>query len=178
MFNLYPVFKRSLNQEISFFFFVLYCPLLQQIFEIYDQALQTIVLCQPGRKYRVKALRIWHDTHVTSTKVVLFSRSLTPLVHLCPKLFHPVDLACSISNELPTLWMITNQLKKNINPSMAIYVIRFFLQFGFCFQYQLINLVWLSFDFFHLAEASLSTFSGLYTLMCAIVQKYHKMSYL
>ena len=31
---------------------------------------------------------------------------------------------------------------------MTICVIKFFLQFGFCFQYQLINFAWLSFDFF------------------------------
>ena len=30
---------------------------------------------------------------------------------------------------------------------------------------------------FHLAEASLSPFSWLYTLVCAVVQKYHEMSF-
>ena len=32
--------------------------------------------------------------------------------------------------------------------------------------------------FFHLAEASLSAFSWLYTLVCAVVQKYHEMSFI
>ena len=31
---------------------------------------------------------------------------------------------------------------------------------------------------FHLAEASLSVFSWLYTLVCAVVQKYHEMSFI
>ena len=31
---------------------------------------------------------------------------------------------------------------------------------------------------FHLAEASLSTFSWFYTLVCAVVQKYRKMSFI
>ena len=52
------------------------------------------------------------------------------------------------------------------------------LKVGFCFYYQLINLVCLSFDFFHLAEASLSAFLWLYTLVCAFVQKYHKTSFI
>ena len=38
---------------------------------------------------------------------------------------------------------------------MTIYVIRSFLQVDFRFQHQLINLVWLSVDFLHLAEANL-----------------------
>ena len=31
---------------------------------------------------------------------------------------------------------------------------------------------------FHLAEASLSAFSWLYTLVCAVVQKYYEMSFI
>ena len=31
---------------------------------------------------------------------------------------------------------------------------------------------------FHLAETSLSAFSWLYTLVCAVVQKYHKMPFI
>ena len=46
-------------------------------------------------------------------------------------------------------------IKRKNNPRMTIYVIRSFLQVGFRFQHQLINLVWLSVDFLHLAEANL-----------------------
>ena len=44
--------------------------------------------------------------------------------------------------------MISNQLKENVIQEWLLYVIRSFLQVSFRFQYQLINLVWLSFDFF------------------------------
>ena len=103
--------------------------------------------------------------------------------------------------------MITNQLKENIIQGCLLYVIRSFLQVGFRFQYQLINLVWHSIDFFSFswsqyrpqsnfkklktsflhssynekmcwgqdwAEASLSTISWFYILVCAVVQKYKK----
>ena len=46
------------------------------------------------------------------------------------------------------LQMITNQLKENIIQGWLLYVIRSLLQISFCFQYQLINLVRLSIDFF------------------------------
>ena len=97
---------------------------------------------------------------------------------------------------------ITNQLKENIIQGWLLYIIRSFLQVSFCFHYQLINLVWLSIDFFPFswsqprpqscfkklktsfspssyneklcwgqdwAEASLSAFSWLYGLACAVV---------
>ena len=44
--------------------------------------------------------------------------------------------------------MIANQLKENIIHGWLLSVTRSILKTGFCFQYQLINLVWLSFDFF------------------------------
>ena len=47
-----------------------------------------------------------------------------------------------------SLQMITNEFKQNIIQRWLSYVIRSFLQVGFRFQYQLINRVWLSFDFF------------------------------
>ena len=46
------------------------------------------------------------------------------------------------------LQMITNQLKENIIQGWLLYVTRSLLQVGFPFRYQLINLVWLSFDYF------------------------------
>ena len=43
---------------------------------------------------------------------------------------------------------ITNHWKENIIQGWLLYIIRSFLQVSFCFHYQLINLVWLSIDFF------------------------------
>ena len=77
--------------------------------------------------------------------------------------FQDPPTTCPVTSKiLPPLWpwmsnypqtplplqMITNQLKGNIILGWLLYVIKSFLQVGFHFQYQLINLVWLSIDFF------------------------------
>ena len=84
--------------------------------------------------------------------------------HPC-KLFNPAT-----SKILPSSWPCTpifkqppsppssndNQsIKRKHNTRMPIICYQVFIQVGFCFQYQLINLVWLSTDFFHLAESNL-----------------------
>ena len=108
----------------------------------------------------------------------------TPLVHLRPKIFHPLDVGRPISNELPLTFspllqmMTSNQsIKKKHNAKITIIYYKSFLQVGFPFQYQLISLACNSLISFHLAEASLSAFSWLYTLY-AFAQKYHEMSYI
>ena len=48
------------------------------------------------------AENVGDDTHMTSIKIVQFSRPPATLpVHLRPKLFHPLDRGRLISNELP-----------------------------------------------------------------------------
>ena len=72
----------------------------------------------------------------------------------------------------PSLQMITNQLRENIIQRWLSYVIRSFLQVGFRFQYQLINLVWLSFDFFSFSWSLTICFSvTLYSCMCSCSTK-------
>ena len=78
----------------------------------------------------------------------------------------------------PSLQMITDQLRENIIQGWLFYVIRSFFQVGFHFQYQLINLVFLYFTSVNSAESSLSAYSWLYTIVCAVVQKYHEMSFI
>ena len=103
---------------------------------------------------------------------------LHPLVHLRPKFLHPLDLGRAISNEFPPpfpLQMITNQLKEfkeNIIQGWRLYVIRSFLQVNFRFQYQLINLVWFTFEFFSFSWSLISASSWLYTIVCAVVQNH------
>ena len=59
-------------------------------------------------------------------------------------------------------------MKRKHNPRMTIYVIRSFLQVGFHFQYQLINLVWLSFDFFSFSwSLTIYFFVALYSCVCS-----------
>ena len=98
---------------------------------------------------------------MTSMKIVQFSRLLSPCFIYVQNSFTPLtlDVQFQTKNSSPTpfsllcLQIITNQLKENIIQGWLSYVIKSFLQVGFRFQYQPINLVWLSFDFFHLAEA-------------------------
>ena len=42
------------------------------------------------------AIALRDDTQMTSMKIVQFSRPPTPLVHLHPKLFHPLDVGSPI----------------------------------------------------------------------------------
>ena len=42
---------------------------------------------------------VWDDTHMTSMKIVQFSRPPNPLVHLRPTFFNPLDLGRPISNK-------------------------------------------------------------------------------
>ena len=51
---------------------------------------------------------------MTSMKNVQFLRYPTPLVHLRPKFFHPLDLGRPTPKERPPLQTITSQLKENI----------------------------------------------------------------
>ena len=109
---------------------------------------------------------------MTSMKIVQFSRLPTPLLYLRPKLFHPLDLGCPISNELhPPLQIIINQIKNNIIQGWLFYVIRSFLQVGFCFQYQLSNLVWLSFDFFSFSWSLTICLFVAFLLLCVQLSK-------
>ena len=107
---------------------------------------------------------IWEDTHMTSTKIVQFSRPPTSLVHLHSIFFHPLDLGHPISNE-PILEMITNQLKENV---IQGWLFRSFLQVSFRFQYQFINLVLLSFDLSSFRWShTICFFVPLYSCVCS-----------
>ena len=62
---------------------------------------------------------------MTSMKIVQFSRPPTPLVHLRPKFFHPLDLGRPISNDPPPPQMIpcmrTNEIKTKTKPSQVTF---------------------------------------------------------
>ena len=68
--------------------------------------------------------------------------------------------------------------KKNINQGILLFVMRSFLKVGLPFSINSLILSGFPLIYFHLAEASLSTFSWLYTLVWVVVQKYHKMYFL
>ena len=102
----------------------------------------------------------------------IFKTTPTPtlLVHLRPKVFHPLDLGRPTFNfkRTPPLQMITSQLKESIIQRWLLYVIRSFLQVDFRCQYQLINCVWLSFDFFSFSwSLTICFFVALYSFVCS-----------
>ena len=84
-------------------------------------------------------------------KIGQFSRPPHPSCPATSKILPPPWLWTSHfkRNPLPLpLQIMTNQLKENIIQGWLLHDIRSFLQVGFCSQYQLINLVWLSIDFY------------------------------
>ena len=126
------------------------------------------------RKYWIckwSSIKLRDYIRMTSMKSVPFSRSPTSLVHLHPKFFHALSLDVQFLTN-PPLQMVTNQLEEHIIQRGLLYVIRSFLQVGFLFQYQLINLIWLSFDFFSF------TWSLTICFLYSVVQKHHEISFI
>ena len=74
--------------------------------------------------------------------------------------------------------MITNQLKENIIKGWLFMLSGPSFTPAFVFSINSLILSVFLLTSFHLAEASLSPFSWLYTLVCAVVQKYHEMSFI
>ena len=92
------------------------------------------------------------DRNMTPMKIVQFSRPPpTPVVHLHSKFFHSLTLDVHFQTNLPSLQMITNQFKENIIQGC----------------YQVLPSGRLSF-----------TVSTHNILACAVVQKYHDMSFI
>ena len=104
----------------------------------------------------------------------LIFKILHPLVYLGLKFFHPLDHGHQTK---PPLQMITNQFKENIIQRWLSYVIRSFRSV-FIFNINSLILSGFPLTSFYLVEALLSVFPWLYTLVCVVVQKYYKMSFI
>ena len=89
------------------------------------------------------------------------SSTLSVYVQNCSTIF---TLDVHFRTNPPPLQMITNQWKENMIQGWLSCVITILSGF--------------SLTSFHLAEASLSAFSWIYILVCAVVQKYHKLSFI
>ena len=85
---------------------------------------------------------------MTSIKTVQFSIPHSPPCPSTSKILWPPSPSMTNFKWAPLLQMMTNHLKENIIQVWLLYVIRSFLHVDFCFQYQHIRLVWLSFYFF------------------------------
>ena len=128
---------------------------LQQVYEESFNLLHRFISGNQIRK--IKKTYIWRPWTLS-----IFQEPHSPCLSKS-KIFPPVDLGRLISNE-PPLQMTTNQLKENIIQWWLLYVVKSFLQVGFRFQYQLINLVWLSFDFFSFSwSLTICSFVALYS---------------
>ena len=91
---------------------------------------------------------IWGDTHMTSMKIVQFSRPPPPVFsRYVQNSSTPLALGVQFQMNLPSP-NDKQSIKRNIIQGWPLYIIRSFLQVGFRFQYQLINLAWLSIEFF------------------------------
>ena len=62
---------------------------------------------------------------MTTMKIVQFSRPHTPLVHLHPKFFHPLDLGSTNSNKLPPSPNDNQSIKQKHDPRMIIIFYQF-----------------------------------------------------
>ena len=114
---------------------------------------------------------------MTSMKIVQFSRPPTHLVHLHPKFFNSLYLVHSISNDPP---FPNDKQPIKRKQSKNDYYLLSGPSFRFDFVFNINSLILFGFllTFFHLAKASLCAFPWLSTLVCAVVQKYHEMSFI
>ena len=95
----------------------------------------------------IKHLRVRDDKHDVHENCPIFRTHHRP----CPATSYilPPPWPWTFNfKRTPPLQVIANQLEGNIIQGPLLHVIWPFLQVGFRFQYQLINLVWLSIDFF------------------------------
>ena len=106
---------------------------------------------------------------MASMKIAQFLRPSTHFVHLRPKFFNSFDLERPISSDFLPSPNDNQSIKRKHNPRMTIYVIRYSLHVGFRLQYQLVSLIWLSFDFFSFSwSLTISFFCG-FTLLCVLL---------
>ena len=132
--------------------------------------------------FYLSQVRIRNDKHMLSMKTVQFSNPPTPLVHPPSWLWtsnfkrippHP-------HRPLPSSPNGNKSIKRKHNPRITIIYYKVLPSIRSSFVFSMNSLILHGFPLasFHLAEASLSAFSWLYTLVCAVVQKYHEMSFI
>ena len=114
-------------------------------------------------------------------KLSNFQDPPSPLVHLPPKLFHPLELGRPFPNETtsPPSSNDNQSVKRKHNPRTTFICYQVLLSGRLSF-FSLCSLILHGFPLtsFHLLEASLSASSWSYALVCAVVQKYHKLSFI
>ena len=109
-------------------------------------------------------------------KIVQLSRLPTHLVHLRPKLFQPLDLV-QFQTNLPPSPNDNQSIKTKQNLRMTIMLSDLSVRLAFIFSISLLILSGFLLTSFHLAEVSQSAFTWLYTLVCAVIENDHEISF-
>ena len=112
-------------------------------------------------------------------KIDQFSRPPTPPLSIyIQNSSNPLALDVQFQTIPPSSPKDNQSIKKIYNPSMTIMLSGSSCRSAFVFSINSLILSDFPLTSFHLTKASLSAFSWLYILVCAVVQKYHKMFYL
>ena len=110
---------------------------------------------------------------MTSMEIIQFSRPPTPLFIYVQKSSNPLTLDVQFQTKSPSPnGNQSIQIKHKTRMALICYQV---LPSAFVFSINSLILSSFHLTFLHLAEASLSAFSWLYTLVCEVVQKYHEM---
>ena len=114
-----------------------------------------------------------------SMKIVQFPKPLPPLSIYVQNSSTPLTLDVQFQTNTPPPTTISSpndnqSIKRKHNPRMTIICSRS----AFVFSINSLILSGFPVTSFYLAEASLFSLSWFYTLVCAVVQKYHQMSFI
>ena len=101
-----------------------------------------------------------------------------PFFYLHPTFVYPLDLGRPISNDPNPSPNANQSIKRKHNPRKTIMFSCHFFWSAFLFTINSLILSGFSLFSFHLAQASLSPFLSLYTIVCAVVQKYHEIFFI
>ena len=110
---------------------------------------------------------------MTSMEIIQFSKPPTLSFIYVKKSSNPLTLDVQFQTNPPSSSGNQSiQIKNNPRMTLICYQV---LPSAFIFSINLLISSSFHLTFLHLAEASLSAFSWLYTLVCEVVQKYHEM---
>ena len=122
------------------------------------------------------------NTHMTSMKIIQFSRHPpAPLSIYLQNYITPLSLDVHVRTKPPPPPSSNdNQSVKRKHNPRTTFICHQVLLSGRLSFFSLCSLILHGFPLtsFHLLEASLSAFSWSYALVCAVVQKYHKLSFI
>ena len=124
-------------------------------------------------------MNVRDNTHMTSVKIVQFLRAPISLVHLRLKFSQRLDPGHPVPSKLsPFSRNYIQSIKRKHNPKDDYYMLSG-PSFRLAFVFSINSLILPAFPLtsFHLASF-LFAFSGLYILVCAVIYKYHEMSFI